>query len=224
MINSTMLQNLDTNNNFNKLKMALLKIGVSVEIVERCACMEHLVRVLQSSDNITVLDNNTITVGDYLIMVGKDGSLDIAGEESITKMRLQKDGYMHITDENAATLVNKHGAVEHIKYAGIDEEESNMFTAQRFMLDNTPYIQAGQSRLTYHIDDGNPTFISSAIRTAYDYNTLTNRYSRLNEWYTSRWGEKFNKKALEIEVDKEVEEERQYFEDMGYDNPDGEGM
>ena len=36
--------------------------------------------------------------------------------------------------------------------------------------------------------------------------------------------EKFNKKALEIEVDKEVEEERQYFEDMGYDNPDGEGM
>ena len=217
MLDRKYLDNIEDINSFRLVQKELLKMGVSIEIVERCAPMEMLLSNLTNAD-ISV-KGDTVIAGDTTIKVVKGGVEIYNGEDNTTTIALnKKDNTVVISTKDDRRIVDEHGAIVSI------ESEDAIFNAKRIELDDgTPYVQSGTIAIDYHIDDGNPEFISSAISTYYNYERNMARYPRLKEWYISRWGKDFSIDTLRQDVEVEIEADREYRQSLD-DDYTGEGM
>ena len=219
MINRKMVNDADNILSFRKIQKELLKLGVSIEIVERCTSMEAILSALESNRDLPIMvAGNNIICGDVTVCISKNRVRVLDNLNLRQEIALQEDGTLVITGKEDELVVDKFGAVTEIR------SEDEVFNAKRIMLDEgMPYVQAGVSALNYHIDNGNPEFISSAIDPYYNYEQNMARYPRLAKWYTARWGKDFDKATLDSQVLEEVLEDEEYRKSMA-DDGYGDGM
>lgn len=201
---------------FRKIQRELLKMGVSIEIVERCASMEAIMSALESNRDLPIMvAGNNIICGDTTICLSKNNIKVLDNLNLKQLISLHNDGTLVMSTKDEDIYVDELGAVTEVR------SEDELFNAKRIMLnDGMPYIQAGTSALTYHIDNGHPDFISSAIDPYYNYEEMSARYPRLGKWYTKRWGKDFNYETLCDQVREEVLEDEEYRRAMAQDYPD----
>ena len=219
MLNRKMVSNAQDINSFKRVQRELLRMGLNIEFVERCTSMEAILSALESNRDMPIMvAGNNIICGDVTVTIAKDRVKVLDNLNLKQVMSLQQDGTIVMSSKDEDVIVDAFGAVTEVRSA------DDTFNAKRIKLDTgMPYVQAGVTALTYHIDDGNPEFISSAISTYYNHEQNMARYPRLGPWYKSRWGKDFNKETLDAQVLEEVLEDEEYRNSLAADGYD-EGM
>ena len=73
MINRKMVNDADNILSFRKIQKELLKLGVSIEIVERCTSMEAILSALESNRDLPIMvAGNNIICGDVTVCISKN--------------------------------------------------------------------------------------------------------------------------------------------------------
>ena len=219
MLNRKMVSNAKNITAFKRIQRELLRMGLNIEFVERCTSMEAILSALESNSDMPIqVAGNNIICGDVTVCISKNRVKVLDNLNLKQTMALEQDGTIVMSSKDEDVFVDAFGAVTEVR------SQDDTFNAKRIMLDTgMPYVQAGVSALTYHIDDGNPEFISSAISTYYNHEQNMARYPRLGPWYMSRWGKDFNMANLEAQVLEEVLEDEEYRKQLAIDGYD-EGM
>ena len=219
MLNRKMVSNVKDINSFKRVQRELLRMGLNIEFVERCTTMEAILAALESNSDMPILvAGNNIICGDVTVSIAKNRVKVLDNLNLKQTMALEQDGTIVMSSKDEDIFVDAFGAVTEIR------SQDETFNAKRIMLDTgMPYIQAGVTALNYHIDDGNPEFISSAISTYYNHEQNMARYPRLGPWYKSRWGKDFDKETLDNQVLEEVLDDEEYRRSLAADGYD-EGM